>query len=202
MRTILFLLVQILLANAVIEAREYAPRVLSPHNADAYSMKTFAQYTRWRDLKPEAKMLEIYKYLADKRTGLYPMGAGAFEGKDVLYEFRFIRDAVKMINVYAMGYCDELGPTMAGVLKGVGLGESRVTDLPGDAHVTAEVFFDNKWHYADLDLRLIFLRPDGTLGSMDDSKKDAACWTGPKSSWWLPCDNPDSVRKMYGRMSP
>ena len=38
-----------------VEAREYAPRVLSPHNADAYSMKTFAHFARWRDLNHVAR---------------------------------------------------------------------------------------------------------------------------------------------------
>jgi len=55
-------------------AHEHAPRVLSPHNADAYSMKTFAEFPRWRDLKGDAKVYEIYKYLADPRTGIFPMG--------------------------------------------------------------------------------------------------------------------------------
>jgi hypothetical protein len=31
-------------------AAEHAPRILSPHNADAYSMRTFAEFPRWRDL--------------------------------------------------------------------------------------------------------------------------------------------------------
>ena len=68
-------------------AAEYAPRVLSPHNADAYSMKTFARFHRWKDLTGDAKVYEVYKYLADKRTGLFPMGAGAWEGRDVLYDY-------------------------------------------------------------------------------------------------------------------
>jgi hypothetical protein len=33
------------------QAAEYAPRVVSPHHADIYRMKTFAQFPRWRELK-------------------------------------------------------------------------------------------------------------------------------------------------------
>ena len=109
-----WLVVLFLAAAPGIYAHEHAPRVLSPHNADAYSMKTFAEYPRWRDLKGDAKVWEIYSYLADRRTGIYPMGAGAWEGKDHDYDFGFIRDPVKMINVYSVGYCDMMGPTMAG----------------------------------------------------------------------------------------
>src|SRR5690242_4220027 len=160
-RFCLSLLFAALLSSA--SAREYAPRVLSSHNADAYSMKTFAQFPRWRDLKGDAKVYEIYKYLADPRTGIFPMGVGAWEGKDPAYEFGFIRDPVKMINVYSVGYCDMLGPTMAGVMHDMGIGPTRTLDLPGLSHVVSEVFYDGKWHYLDLDLRAVFRRPDGSL---------------------------------------
>ena len=35
--------------------REYSPRVVSPHRADAYSMRTFAQHPAWRDLQGDAR---------------------------------------------------------------------------------------------------------------------------------------------------
>src|SRR6185436_8137578 len=162
-----------------LHAHEHAPRVLSPHAADAYSMKTFAQYPRWRDLKGDAKVWEIYKYLADPRTGIYPMGAGAWEGKDQVYDFGYIRDPVKMINVYSVGYCDMLGPTMAGIMKDMGIGPSRTLNLPGWGHVVAEVFYDGKWHYLDLDVRAAFRRGDGSLASMEESKKESDLWKGP-----------------------
>jgi hypothetical protein len=178
-------------------AHEHAPRVLSPHNADAYSMKTFAEYPRWRDLRGDAKVWEIYSYLADRRTGLYPMGAGAWEGKDPTYDFGFIRDPVKMINVYTVGYCDMLGPTMAGVMKDMGIGPSRTLNLPGWDHVVAEVFYDGKWHYLDLDVRAAFRREDGSLGSMEDAQKEDALWKRPNTPLFFPLDNLASTRKVY-----
>src|SRR3989442_11428936 len=53
------------------DAAVYSPRVLSPHVADTYSMKTFAQFHRWRDLSGDAKVNEVFKYLVDPRTGVY-----------------------------------------------------------------------------------------------------------------------------------
>src|SRR5215813_10375839 len=103
MRRLLILVAAALALSPAIHAHEYAPRVLSPHNADAYSMKTFAEFPRWRDLKGDAKVYEVYKYLADPRTGIFPMGVGAWEGKDTAYEFGCVRDPVKMINVYSVG---------------------------------------------------------------------------------------------------
>ena len=64
------------------EAREYAPRVVSPHNADAYSMRTFRQFHRWRDLECGELAWEVYKYLVDKRTGVFHMNE-VLEGDDV-----------------------------------------------------------------------------------------------------------------------
>ena len=66
----LVLLTALALSITRLDAREYAPRVLSPHNADAYSMKTFAKYERWRGLRGDQLAWEVYKYLADTRTGL------------------------------------------------------------------------------------------------------------------------------------
>jgi hypothetical protein len=178
-------------------AHEHSPRILSPHNADAYSMKTFAEFPRWRDLKGDAKVYEIYKYLADRRTGIFPMGAGAWEGRDNVYDFGFIRDPVKMINVYSAGYCDMLGPTMAGIMHDMGIGPSRTLNLPAWGHVVAEVFYDGKWHYLDLDVRAVFRRPDGSLASMEEAKQDDSLWEGPNGPLFFPLDNLADTRKAY-----
>jgi hypothetical protein len=196
MRRTLILSAALALSSAL-HAHEHAPRVLSPHNADAYSMKTFAEFPRWRDLQGDAKVYEVYKYLADPRTGIFPMGAGAWEGKDPVYDFGFIRDPVKMINVYSAGYCDMLGPTMAGVMKDMGIGPSRTLNLPGWGHVVAEVFYDGKWHYLDLDVRAAFRREDGSLASMEDAKKDDSLWKHPSGPLFFPLDNVPDVRKVY-----
>jgi hypothetical protein len=197
MRRLSLLIVAALAAAIPVAAHEHAPRVVSPHNADAYSMKTFAEFPRWRDLKGDAKVYEIYKYLADTRTGIYPMGAGAWEGKDAPYDFGFIRDPVKMINVYSVGYCDMMGPTMAGIMKDMGIGPSRTLNLPGWGHVVAEVFYDGKWHYLDLDVRAVFRREDGSLASMEEAKKDDSLWKGPNSPLFFPLDNLANTRKVY-----
>src|SRR5262245_39434075 len=104
----------LLLAPAA-EAREYSPRVLSPPTADAHSMKTFARFPRWRDLDGDARAWEVFSYLTDRRTGLFPLGQPILEGCDVTPEFRTVRDPVKLLNVYGYGFCGILGPTMAGI---------------------------------------------------------------------------------------
>jgi hypothetical protein len=176
-------------------ARQYAPRVVSPHNADCYSLKTFADFHRWRDLTGDQRAWEIYKYLADTRTGLFHMNE-VLEGDDDLSEYRTVRDPVKVINVYGYAYCAIFGPVMAGICEGVGLGQARTLVLRDWSHVAAEAFYDGKWHYLDLDLRAVFRRPDGTLASMDDARRDASLWTG-RGPLFFPNDPLDSTRKIY-----
>ena len=39
-------LLPLLLSSALAHGSEYSPRVVSPHNADAHSMRTFAEFHR------------------------------------------------------------------------------------------------------------------------------------------------------------
>jgi len=181
------------------EAREYSPRILSPHNADAYSMKTFAQFARWRDLKGDAFAWEVFQYLADPRTGLFPLGQEVREGHDTLPEFLTIRDPVKLINVYGYGYCGILGPTMAGVCQDMGLGPARTLIIPGWHHVAAETSYGGRWHYLDLDVRAAFRRPDGSLASMADAQRDGSLWQVPQGPLFFPLDPLDQVRATYAK---
>ncbi|HOS93091.1 MAG TPA: hypothetical protein PLQ54_07235, partial [Armatimonadota bacterium] len=157
--------VVMLLSAAGAFAAQYSPRVVSPHHADAYSLRTFSEYPRWKDLAGDARAWEIYRYLVDPRTGLFHMNE-VIEGDDDLSEYRTIRDPIKIINVYGYAYCAILGPVMAGICEGAGLGEARTLVLPGWSHVAAETFYDGSWHYLDLDVRAAFRRPDGRLASM------------------------------------
>ncbi len=178
---------------------QFSPRILSPHNADTYSLKTFAQFPRWRDLQGDAKVYAIYQYLADRRTGIFPMGVPAWEGPEVLSEYGAVRDPIKMLNVYPIGHCGTLGPTMAGIMEGMGVGPSRTLALPGPNHVVAEVFYNNHWHYLDLDLRTVFRRPDGSLASMAEAKTDRSLWRGPNTPLFFPLDDLEKMRAAYAQ---
>lgn len=181
------------------QAALYSPRILSPHQADAYSLKTFAQFHRWRDLQGEAKVFEIFQYLADRRTGLYPLGVPAWEGREELAEYGAVTDPVKMLNVYPIGHCGTLGPAAAGLLEGVGLGPARTLIIPGWQHVAAEVSCGGQWHYVDLDVRAVFHRADGSLASMQEARTDASLWTQPNSPLFFPLDDLESVRRAYAQ---
>jgi hypothetical protein len=180
-----------------VHAALYSPRVVSPHHADTYSLKTFAEFDRWRNLSGDAKVYEVFKYLADRRTGLYPMGTPAREGREELPEYGAVTDPVKMLNVYPIGHCGTLGPTAAGIWEGMGLGPARTLVLPGWNHVAAEVFAAGRWHYFDLDVRAVFRRADGTLASMEEARTEASLWRQPNSPLFFPLDSLESVRRTY-----
>ncbi|MBI2929925.1 MAG: hypothetical protein HYY24_30065 [Verrucomicrobia bacterium] len=194
------LCVAVLLASAAgAEAAVYSPRVLSPNVADTYSMRTFAQFHRWRDLSGDAKVYEIFKYLTDPRTGVYPLGVPAWEGDEELSEYGVVRDPVKMLNVYPIGHCGTLGPTMAGIMEDMGIGPARTLIIPGWNHVASEVFYGGQWHYLDLDVRAVFRRDNGSLASMADAQRDAALWNKPNGPLFFPLDPLDQVRQTYAK---
>lgn len=191
----------ILMALAVAgsaQARVYAPRVVSENNADAYSLKTFAQFPRWRDLQGDARAWEIYRYLADTRTGLFHMNE-VLEGNDVLSEYRTIRDPIKIINVYGYAYCAILGPVMEGICEGAGIGRARSLWLTGWQHVACEALYGGKWHYLDIDVRAVFRRPNGSLASMDDARRDPSLWKGPRGPLFFPNDDLAKTREIYAK---
>ena len=172
-----------------------SPRILAPGVADAYSMRTFAQFDGWRELAGDARAYEVFRYLADTHTGLFHMNVVA-EGEDGLSEFVQIRDPVKIINVYGYAYCGILGPTMAGVCEGIGLGRARTLVLPAWNHVAAEAFYDDHWHYLDLDVRAVFRRDNGTLASLDEARQDGSLWR-ERGPLFFPNDSLASTREIY-----
>ena len=187
----------LLLVAAAVAAREYAPRVVSPHRADAYSMRTFREFPRWRDLRGDALAWEVYKYLVGTRSGVFHVNE-VIEGRDALSEYRIVRDPVKIVNVYGYGFCGLVGPVMEGVWKDMGAGRARTLALPDWSHVTSEVFYGGGWHYVDLDVRAVFRRDDGTLASMADARRDPSLWKG-RGPLFFPNDPLEKTRQVYLR---
>ncbi len=196
MRTLIALVVGCLLAAPTL-AREHAPRVVSPHRADAYSMQTFAEFPRWRGLRGDALAWEVYRYLADTHSGLFHVNE-VLEGDDALGEYRIVRDPVKIINVYGYGFCGLLGPVMAGVWEDMGGGPARTVTLPDWAHVVSEVFYNETWHYVDVDVRAVFRRADGSLASLADARRDPGLWVN-RGPLFFPNDALEPTRQVYQR---
>jgi len=161
-------------------ARCYSPRVTSEHVADCSSLEAFRTYHRWKDLTGQDLALAVWRYLCDTETGVFHY-APVREGRDPFdWEFRIIRDPIKMLNVYGYGFCGAFGPTAAGIFKGIGFENARSVQIPAMSHNVTEVFYDGGWHYFDVDVRGVLFRRDGkTVASLADVVGDPTLWTRP-----------------------
>lgn len=177
--------------------RVYSPRVVGKRTADTYSAKTFAEFPAWKDLPAESRAKAMFDYLTDPETGLYPLGAGAFEGADKAYEFSLVRDPVKIVNVYGYGYCDVFGPVMAGLWEQGGSGKARTIDLPGLQHVACEVLAGDQWRYLDIDMRGTFQTPEGVLRSLDDARHDKSLWQRDRGPRFFPMDDLAQLHQQF-----
>lgn len=171
------------------ECRVYSPRIVSTRSADLYSPRTFAAHPAWKDLAGEARAKAMFEYLTDRQTGLFPLGAGAFEGSDQVYEFSLVRDPIKVLSVYGYGNCDVFGPVMAGLWEQGGCGSARTVDLPLLKHVACEVMAENRWRYLDLDLRGVFQSPQGELLSLEEARQNDSVWRRERGPRFFPQDD-------------
>jgi hypothetical protein len=127
------------------------------------------------------------------------MGVPAWEGEEELSEYGAVRDPVKMLNVYPIGHCGTLGPTMAAIMEQMGIGPARTLIIPGWHHVASEAFYGGRWHYLDLDVRAIFRRDDGSLASMAEAQREDTLWKRTNDPLFFPLDPIDQVQKTYAK---
>lgn len=178
MRKIVALLLLLPLA-AVASADVLCPRITSEHNADTSDLKRFRQYHKWQDKNGQDLAIAIWQYLCGKETGLFHMNT-VNDGPDPWGEYSTVRDPVKLMNVYNVGYCGIFGPTLDGVFQGVGFEKGRAFGVPGWNHCTTEVWYDGGWHYYDLDVRGALMKPDGTIASVAEAQTNRDLWVNPQ----------------------
>ncbi len=198
MRQLITLLLLLTFA-APASADVLCPRVTSEHNADTTDLKRFRQYHKWRDKRDQDLAIAIWQYLCDKETGLYHMNT-VNDGPDPFGEYSTVRDPVKLMNVYNVGYCGIFGPTLDGVFQGVGFEKGRAFGVPGWNHCTTEAWYNGGWHYFDLDVRGALMKPDGTIASVAEAQNDRSLWVDPlrKIAPFFPNDgNKDRVFEIY-----
>jgi hypothetical protein len=180
-------------------ARVTCVRVNSEHNADTTDLKRFREFPAWKDKTGNELALAIWKYLCGYETGLYHFNE-ILEGGDTFDEYATVRDPIKILNVYNMAYCGIFGPVLDGIFQGVGFEQGRSFGLEAWNHCATEVWYDNRWHYYDLDVRGVLLNEDGTAASLDEAQRNRDLWVNPrvKIEPFFPKDNDkDKVHKIY-----
>jgi hypothetical protein len=161
-----------------LSAEVLCPRVTSEHNADTTDLKRFRHYERWKDKTGEELAIAVWQYLCSAETGLYHMNT-VNEGPDPWGEYSTVRDPIKLLNIYNVGYCGIFGPVMDGVFQGVGFEDGRAFGVSGWNHCTTEVWYDGRWHYFDLDVRGALRQPDGSIASVAEARKNRNLWVSP-----------------------
>jgi len=194
---IIFLLIALFAAAA--RSRTYCPRVVSEHNADTTDLKRFRNFHAWKDKTGNDLAYAVFQYLCDYETGLYHFYE-VLDGPDPFKEYSTMREPLKMLNVYNMGYCGIFGPTVEGIYYGMGFRTGRSFFVAKWSHCATEIFYDDAWHYIDVDIRGVLLKPDGTIASFEDARKRRDLWVNPKrkSSPFFPHhDTPEKAERVF-----
>ena len=158
----------------------YSPRVTTDLLPDYTDLSRFAAFSAWRDLPPAERAVAIWRYITDRETGLFPV-QGINEDPDPGPEYAFFdeRDLIKVLNVHGHGYCGLLSPTLDGIYAHAGFADSRIINMRENHHCVTEVFYDDDWHYFDVDLRGLLLKEDGSVASLEDACRLRELWTDP-----------------------
>ena len=135
-------------------------QLTSDNVADTTDLKRFRQFHQWKDKTGNELALAIWKYLSDQETGLYHFNE-ILEGPDPFDEYATVRDPLKILNTYNMAYCGIFGPVLDGIYQGIGFAQGRSFGLEAWNHCATEVWYDENWHYLDVDVRGALLRSDG-----------------------------------------
>ena len=181
MRLLAVLGLMLLVSAAAHAGRLYCPRVTSEHNADTTDLRRFRNFHAWKDKTGNELAYAVWQYLSSYETGLYHFYE-VLDGPDPFVEYASMREPLKMLNVYNMGYCGIFGPTFEGILYGVSeeFTTSRSFALAAWSHCATEVFYGNEWHYFDVDVRGCLLRPAGTVASLTEARTKRELWVNPE----------------------
>ncbi len=183
----------LLVVPLAVFAGAHSPRVISEHVPDTFSLKDYRNYPAWKNLRGQDLALAAWKVFVGNETGVAHFQP-IREGRDPIdWEYRMIRDPIKMLNIYGYGFCGAFGPTTAGLFIGLGFERARSIQIPGCNHNVTEVWYDGAWHYFDTDLRGVIFRRDGeTIASVEDVREQPDLWTNPskKITPFFPDDPP------------
>ncbi len=171
----------VLSLSGSVSAEVLCPRVTSEHNADVSDLSRFRQFHKWKDKQGEELAVAIWQYLCDVETGLYHMHS-ITDGPDPWQEYSTVRDPLKLLNVYNVGYCGIFGPVLDGVYHGVGFPKGRAFGVSGWNHCTTEVWYDDAWHYLDLDVRGALRKPNGVIASVAEARFRRDLWVNPEQT--------------------
>ena len=173
-----FLLILSAAMTSISTAKVTCIRLTSEHTADTTDLMRFRQFPEWKDKTGNDLAVAVWKYLCGYETGLYHFNE-ILEGRDTFDEYATVRDPLKILNVYNMAYCGIFGPVMDGIFQGIGFEQGRSFGVELWNHCATELWYDQSWHYFDLDVRGILVDADGKVASLDEARQNRSLWTNP-----------------------
>jgi len=153
-------------------------QLTSEHTADTTDLKRFRQFPAWRDKSGNDLALAVWKYLCSYETGVYHFNE-ILEGEDPFGEYATVRGPLKILNVYNMGYCGIFGPVLDGIFQGIGFKQGRSFGVELWKHCATELWYDDAWHYFDIDVRGVLVDANGMAVSLDEARRNRSLWTNP-----------------------
>jgi len=154
-------------------AKVYSPWVISEQVADTRDEARFAEDSRWADLTGQEKALAVWRYLTDQETGTWHY-SDMWEGRDPYWESKLVKDPVKILNVYGFSVCTMHASMIEGLYEALGFGV-RQQEF-GGYHRTAEVEWEGKWHYLDVDERAYLIDNEGRVLSVTEAVNHPEFW--------------------------
>lgn len=174
-----------------------SPRIVGEPRADLYSLETLLASPPFAGRQGEALALALYDYLTHPVDGIWH-GWPPNERAGEPIGWGDVSDPVKILNAYGWAICGQNAELLLGLYRAAGL-PARIRHIPG--HNICEVFYDNRWHLLDADMRAWFRAPDGHIAGVDELTRNARSLIvdNPNKStpFNLPDRSPDDYATMY-----
>lgn len=174
----------------------FSPRLVGERRADFYSLETLRASPPFAGKQGEELALAIYDYFTSTVDGAWhgwPMNER--EGEPI--GWGDVRDPVKLLNAYGWMICGQSAEVLYGLYRAAGL-PARIFSVPG--HNLCEVFYDNRWHVLDSDMRTWFRAPEGHIAGACELARNARALILENRNKSNPCDLPDRPIEDYARM--
>jgi hypothetical protein len=180
----------------------YSPRIVGERRADVYNLETLLASPPFAGRQEESLALALYDYLSSPVDGLWH-GWPPNERAGAPVGWGDVSDPVKILNAYGWAICGQTAQLLLGLYHTAGL-PARIRHIPG--HNVCEVFYDNRWHLLDADMRSWFRAPDGHMVGVDELTANARSLivdnTNKSNPFNLPDRTPDDYARMYEQAKP
>ena len=174
----------------------FSPRVIGNNRADFSTMESFLKFKKFDQKENEELILAIYDYLTSTVDGSYHWWDMEEDKGDPTIKGRVI-DPVKLFNVYGWLICGQIATCLYRIYTTAGY-KARQFGAPG--HSLCEVYYDNSWHFLDVDMWTWFKNKNNKIASAYELSQDAFELIVTNKNKSNPCNLPDRKIEDYANM--